>query len=327
MSGVPVPWVRRYAERPGATRIVLCFPHAGGAASSFRGWAAHLPPDTEQWVVQYPGREDRIAHPVVDTMPGLVDAIMAHVAPALALPVVLFGHSMGASVAHEVALRLAAERPGLLSRLVVSARPGPAEQRPRDEPVHLRDDAGLLAELTRLGGTAAAAFADPALAELLLPPIRNDFRLIETYRAGAGVLDVEVVAIVGADDPSMPAESADAWAAATTGPFTRHTHPGGHFYLHDHLPEVIAQALPEGKPVAETTPAELTIEGLRAAVAEVLSIPRDDVADDASLFELGLDSMRMMMLSVRWQALGVEVPFADLAEHPTIADWAKLLNR
>ncbi|WP_197523447.1 thioesterase II family protein [Actinokineospora pegani] len=246
MNGVPAPWVRRYTRQPGASRVVLCFPHAGGAASSFRGWADHLPPDTEQWVVQYPGREDRIAHPVIDAMDPLVDAVVTEVVPALAATgarVVLFGHSMGASVAHEVALRAAAERPGLVQRLVVSGRPGPATQRAKHEPVHLRDTAGLLDALAWLGGTVPEALANPQLAELLLPVIRNDFQLIERYRASRGVLDIDVVAITGDDDPSMPAEAADDWRAATTGAFTRHTHPGGHFYLYDNLPEVVAETL------------------------------------------------------------------------------------
>ncbi|PWW65816.1 alpha/beta fold hydrolase [Actinokineospora spheciospongiae] len=323
---IPTPWVRCFAQRPGAARTLLCFPHAGGAASSYRGWTAHLPEDVEQWVVQYPGREDRIAHAVVDEMDALVDAVVAAVEPALGdRPVVVFGHSMGASVAHEVVLRLAELRPGLVRRLVVSGRPGPADQKPREEFVHLRDDAGVTAELTALGGTAAEAFADPQLAAMLLPVIRNDFALIERYRPGGAVLDLEVVAITGDADPSMAAETVDSWAAATTGPFTRHVHPGGHFYLYDHLPAVVEAALAPERGAGVSSDA-FSVEGLRASVAEVLGVPVEEVGADTGLFELGLDSMRMMMLSVRWQALGVEAPFADLAENPTVRAWSRLLS-
>ncbi|SDD25426.1 alpha/beta fold hydrolase [Actinokineospora iranica] len=316
---VPTPWVRCFRRRPAASTILLCFPHAGGAASAYRDWPAHLPADVELWAVQYPGREDRIAEPLIDTMAELVDAVVKAVEPALDRPVVVFGHSMGASVAHEFTLRL---RPGVARRLVVSARPGPADQRPRADLVHLRDEAGVRAELDLLGGGGAAAMADPQLRDLLLPMIGNDFALIERYRPGPAVLGVDVLAHVGADDPSMPPESADSWAAATTGSFTRHTHPGGHFYLADRLADVIATlggSTPEVNHMSEA----FTVEGLREAVAEVLGVSPDP---DANLFELGLDSMRMMMLSVRWQAHGVEVPFADLAEQPTLSAWSKLLT-
>ncbi|GGK04482.1 hypothetical protein GCM10010123_38030 [Pilimelia anulata] len=322
------PWLRRYGGRPDARRLLLCFPHAGGAASAYRGWAAHLPPDVELWAAQYPGRENRIAEPLVDTMDALVDALVAAVEPALDRPVLIFGHSMGGSVAHEVAIRLAALRPGLVRRLVISARPAPAAWTPRADPVHRRDDDGVVAEVRALGGSADA-LADPQLRALLLPMIRNDFRLIETYRPNPAVLDVELVVLAGTDDVSLPVADTAGWSAATTGRFARHVLAGDHFYLHDHLPEVIARvtAPAETRSPHPMTDDPFTVDRLRGTIAEVLELPVADVTPDASLFELGLDSMKMMMLSVRWQAHGVEIPFGDLAEHPTVEAWSALLGK
>ncbi|MFC4565275.1 alpha/beta fold hydrolase [Nocardiopsis mangrovi] len=351
-AGVPVPWVRRFAPpRHGGgrgagrgappARTLLCFPHAGGAASAYGEWAALVPEGVEVWAVQYPGREDRIGAPLIDGMAALVAAVAAAVGPAPAGPVTVFGHSMGASVAHEFTLALARTRPGLVDRLVVSARPGPAAQAPVADPVHLRDDAGVRDALKVLGGGGGDALADPQMAALLMPVIRNDFRLIERYRPGAGLLDVDVVALAGDADPAMPAGLIDAWGAATTGAFTSLVLPGGHFYLNDHLPAVIdaaftptrceEQQMSSQDQAAEQAQAAAAaeavgVDGLRAAIAEVLGVEPAEVAPDASLFELGLNSMSMMSLSVRWQALGIEAPFGELAERPTIAAWSELLT-
>jgi pyochelin biosynthetic protein PchC len=344
------PWLRRLDARPGAGRILLCFPHAGGAASTYRGWPALVPDDVEPYAVQYPGRETRMREPLIDDMETLVKEALAAIEPELDRPVTVFGHSMGASVAHEFTLGLARLRPGLVERLVVSARPGPFAQRAPARPVHRRDEAGVRSALAALGGGGGEVLDHPELRELLMPMIRNDFRLIECYRPGDGVLDVDVTAFAGDADPSMRAELIEAWEAATTGRFTARVLPGGHFYLHDHLPEVVAETTRPVEPAEPTESAEparstgptpvkehpmadsdeitaaLSVEGLRASIAEVLGVEADQVTPEAGLFELGLDSMRMMQLSVRWQALGLEVPFADLAEQPTVEAWSKLLT-
>ncbi|MFC3998914.1 thioesterase domain-containing protein [Nocardiopsis sediminis] len=352
MSGarVPAPWVRRFAAPHSGTqdghaaapaRTLLCFPHAGGAASAYRGWAALVPEGVEVWAVQYPGREDRVGAPLIDDMAALAGAAVAAIGPALHPPVTVFGHSMGASVAHEFTLALERRRPGLADRLVVSGRPGPAAQAPPADPVHLRDDAGVRAALKVLGGGGLDALADPQLAALLMPVIRNDFRLIERYRPGTAPLGVDVVGVTGDADPSMPARLIDAWGWATTGAFTPIVLPGGHFYLNDHLPAVIDTALTptrhkeqqmsgqdpavDAAQAAEAAEA-VSVAGLRATIAEVLGVEPGEVDPDASLFELGLNSMSMMSLSVRWQALGVEAPFGELAERPTVAAWSELLT-
>jgi len=326
---IPRPWVRRLTDRPDAATLLLCFPHAGGAASAYRDWAAHVPADTELWAAPYPGREDRIASPLIDSMDWLVDAMVSAIEPALDRPVVVFGHSMGGSVAHEFTLRLAALRPGLVRRLVVSARPAPTAWAPCVDPVHELDDDGVVTEVAALGGPTDA-LADPQLRQLLLPMIRNDFRLIESYRPSEAVLDVDLVVLAGTRDSSLAVEHTAGWAEATTGPFARHIYEGDHFYLHDHLADVVSRVTSRAdttwSPPAMTD-APFTVDRLRASIAEVLGVPAVEVTPDASLFELGLDSMKMMMLSVQWQSHGVEIPFGELAERPTVEAWSTLLTK
>lgn len=321
-------WIRCYRHRPYATRRLICFPPAAGSASFYRPWADAVDPDVEVWAVQYPGREDRFAEPYIADMDPLADQIAAALAPLLDRPTVIFGHSMGAAAGYEVTRRLLDRDPEAVQRLVVSARPAPEHQRRRRTELYRAADDRVLAELQLLGGTDAQVLAHPELRALVLPTVRNDFRLIETYRpAPADPLPIPVVALAAEDDPRMTVDEAADWSAETVGDFRLAVFGGGHFYLVPHRAAVIAEAL--GTPIERERvvepPYDLTTDGLRAAVAELLGVEPGAVGDDDNLLELGVDSIKLMALASRWQRYGVEVPFADLAEQPTVAAWSKLL--
>lgn len=176
-------------------------------------------------------------------MAPLVDEFTAALSAALDRPTIIFGHSMGASLAYEVTRRLSRLRPGLVTRLFLSARVALAHQGVAEAPVHLLDDAGLLAEVLRLGGTPSEALAHPELRSLLLPIVRNDFQVVETYQPPLDQppLDVEIVAFAGATDPRAPVELVRDWASATRRGFRLRVFDGGHFYLVPHRAEVLAE--------------------------------------------------------------------------------------
>lgn len=238
----PGAWVRCPCSRPEAATRLICLPHAGGAASFFREWGAAVAGDVEVWAVQYPGRENRVGEACIDEMDVLVDAVLDGIDPLLdGRPVALFGHSMGASVAHELTHRLEVRQPGLVQRLFVSSRPGPRHQRAMATTVHLGDDDALTTELESLGGTTGAVLADPELRALLLPTIRSDYRLIERYTpTGGPPLETSVVALTGTDDDSLPVTDVRAWSEATRGQFRLRVFAGGHFYLVSERAAVLA---------------------------------------------------------------------------------------
>ncbi|MEU7133059.1 alpha/beta fold hydrolase [Streptomyces sp. NPDC046261] len=244
-------WFRTFTPRPAATTRLLCFPHAGGAASAFRGWAAGLPASVEVTAVQYPGRQDRYEEAPASDMTALVAAITGSIGPLLDRPVAFFGHSMGATVAYEVARALPRELRPALVHLFASARRAPDRCRPPGP--EFRGDEGVLRYVRDLGGTGAALLDHPELLAVALPALRADFALIDTYRHRPGApLMCPVTALVGSDDTYNTPADAQEWARFTTAGFGLHVLPGGHFYTEtatDELLEVVTGRLaPAGRP-------------------------------------------------------------------------------
>lgn len=223
-------WFRTFAPRPSAELRLICFPHAGGAASAYRGWAALLPSSIEVTAVQYPGRQDRIMTDPAPDMDTLVREIADEIRPLLDRPVAFFGHSMGGTVAYEVARALPAELRPALVHLFASARKAPDDCEPLA--AEFRGDEGILRYVTGLGGTAGKVIAHDELRDLALLVLRADFHLIDTYthRPGAPLL-CPVTAIAGSHDTACTPADAAAWARYTTGGFRLRELPGGHFYL------------------------------------------------------------------------------------------------
>ncbi|MCK2240470.1 MULTISPECIES: thioesterase II family protein [unclassified Crossiella] len=246
------PWVRCYQSRPQARLRLFCFPHAGGTASAYRLWPPLLPAGVEMLAVQYPGREERFSEPALTTMDELVTQLVAGLRAELDRPFVFFGHSMGASVAYETALALRAAGLPMPQRVVVSGKEAPEHAVPGE--VHLRDDEGLVRELTALGGTGSAVLEHPELRELLLPIVRADYRLIETYQpTAADALECPVTAFVGDSDPELTVDQARDWDKTTSGGFDLQVFPGDHFYLMDGRAQVVA-ALNRRLPLAPSRP-------------------------------------------------------------------------
>ncbi len=226
-------WIRRYHPAPDAPVRLLCLPHAGGSASYYFPFSRALSPAVDVLSVQYPGRQDRMDEPLIDSLPDLADALVDEVLRWTDRPLAIFGHSMGATVAYELALRL--ERSGTVPLAVfVSGRRAPS--RHRGDAVHLLDDRGVLAELRALSGTDAEVFEDEDLLSMVLPAIRNDYRAAESYRHVPGSrLAAPVRAHIGTEDPKATVDEVRSWAEHTDGGFELRTHPGGHFYLNDRI--------------------------------------------------------------------------------------------
>ncbi|KDN75930.1 thioesterase [Streptomyces olindensis] len=213
--------------------FLACLPFAGSGAGFFREWKKLDISELTVFPVQLPGREERFLD---DPYTDVAEAV-AELAPQIAsgagegTDIALFGHSLGAVLAYEIAREL--ERTGhRLRHLYVSGSPGPHNG--RTERATGLPDEEFLAGVQRFAGYRHAAFDDPELVEVLLPVLRADVEMHENYRASSTEpLSVPITALRGEDDELVSREQAGQWSAVTRGPFAYQELPGGHMYLVD----------------------------------------------------------------------------------------------
>ncbi|GHJ55041.1 hypothetical protein Nm8I071_43480 [Nonomuraea sp. TT08I-71] len=270
-------WFVSVGSRPQAPVRLFCLPYAGAGASAFRRWQEAIGPDVEVLPVQLPGRENRINEDPRFDVAEVAEAIAARADR----PYVLYGHSMGGRLGFEVVRELRRTGGPLPLRLYVGGARAPHVTAPGlFDGLSRADDEELLRRLADGGGLPAELFAHPELVELLLPLLRADFGRVDGYRYVPGEpLPVPIVAFSGRDDRAVTREQNAAWAEHTAAGFTLHELAGGHFFLHDQLPELLAliradltgaaQTTRTGVPAAGTDPVRAAGRGIAGGVHRV----------------------------------------------------------
>jgi medium-chain acyl-[acyl-carrier-protein] hydrolase len=163
-------------------------------------------------------------------MEPLVSSLRDALAPALRPPFAFFGHSMGALVAFELTRALRRAALPLPASLVVAARPAPHVPE-TSEPIHLLPEPAFLAEIRRFTGTLAEVVTHRELMRLMVPLLRADFSVCETYRYVAEPpLECPISALAASSDDAVPVEQVAAWSTHTTSDFRLHVIEGGHFF-------------------------------------------------------------------------------------------------
>lgn len=213
-------WIKRFGRRTSEADLrLLCFHHAGGSASLYRGWPAALPPHVEPAAVQLPGRADRFREPSHERMDELMEELVTAVEPMLDRPFACYGFSMGARVAWALAHELRERGMPQPCKLFVASCAAPAlddghfdwEDRPD----------GLEGYVREIGGTPDEVLAEPALLAALLPTLHSDLTVLSThtYRPDTP-LDMPIHAFAGIDDIAASPERMRDWATETSAAFT-----------------------------------------------------------------------------------------------------------
>jgi medium-chain acyl-[acyl-carrier-protein] hydrolase len=207
----------------------VCLPYAGGSASAFRGWGELLPEAIELCAVQLPGRENRIGELPFSRLDELVPVLArALQEEGLDIPFALFGHSMGALIGFELARHLGTTAQREPCRLIVSGCNAPGLLDPNSH-LHELDDAELLRELVRLDRVAPVVLENEELSRLVLPMLRADCGIVETYRyEPSEPLRCDVSVYGGEADDLTTAAGLAAWRDHTAGDFVVQMFPGDH---------------------------------------------------------------------------------------------------
>lgn len=243
-DSVWLPFHRTTIIPPDSTRL-LCLPFAGGGASSYASWLSQTGTDVIALPIQLPGREHRHSDQPFRDMSSLIGALMRYVVEPLGGRIAIFGHSMGALIGTELAIRMTAE--GMSpEHLFVSGFPPP--HHPRDmTSLHTLPRDAMFQALARLDGLRPEVLASSELLDMLEPRLRADLELEEKHAVTPRPsLRCGVTVFAASGDPLCDAPAQQAWSKATSGPCSIHVIRGNHFAIFDDLDatfDVIARTL------------------------------------------------------------------------------------
>jgi medium-chain acyl-[acyl-carrier-protein] hydrolase len=210
---------------------LFCFPFAGAGASIYSNWHRYLPKNFEVCPIQLPGREERLSEkPIVDIM-SMVAELGEILKPYLAQPFALFGHSMGALICFELTRHLRKLKLPMPESLFISGRPAPQLQQTKPLTYNL-PDLEFIEELRKIQGTPEPVLQNNELMELLIPLLRADFELCQTYQyIHEPPLNCPFFIFGGFADSYVSQESLVYWQDQTTYPIQLKMFEGDHFFI------------------------------------------------------------------------------------------------
>lgn len=244
------PWLPNLKPDSKAKLRLFCIPYAGGSTSIFRTWATHLPETIELCPIQLPGRGTRINEVPFKYLPNLIDAIVRAITPYLDTPFVFFGHSLGGLIAFEICHQLRIERSPLPKHLIISGCAAP-NLRIKRSTLSTLPKLAFIDELSLLNGTPKELLINDEMMDLMLPTLRADFSLYESYSyKQRALLECPLTVFGGINDQAINLQQLDAWRDETQNDFSIYQLPGDHFFLHTKEAELLTLILQQLSPLS-----------------------------------------------------------------------------
>jgi medium-chain acyl-[acyl-carrier-protein] hydrolase len=232
-------WFERVSHTSVPSFRLFCLPYAGGSPDVYRSWRKWLAPQLDICLVHLPGHGRNLGQQGFRRLVPLVQELADRMDCGTDLPFAIYGHSMGALIAFELASELLRRGCKMPQLLLVSGRRAPHCPSVYRQTFDLPDEE-FLSELRRLNGTPAEVLDNPELIKLFIDVIRDDFELVDTYEYQPGErLPCPICVYGGIDDEDVSIESNEAWQEHTSVSCKVRMFQGDHFFIRKPSPTFI----------------------------------------------------------------------------------------
>ena len=219
---------------------LLCLPYSGASAMVYSRWRRKLPAWLHVQPVELPGRGARFAEPLHTDIRALAIQLAKELRLSLQAPYAVFGHSMGALLACELAHALRSLGCPEPVALFASGTAAPTMRAEYDRDLAVpKTDPQLIQQLRTLNGTSEEILANEELMNMTLPILRADFLLCGGFRPVERPLLNCPVHVLGGKTDKATTEQLIGWSRETRGSFSLDMLAGGHFFIHEQEAKVL----------------------------------------------------------------------------------------
>ncbi|MEC5160920.1 MULTISPECIES: thioesterase II family protein [unclassified Janthinobacterium] len=231
-------WLGR-ATGPRRKFRLFCFAYAGGSSSIFSRWQDMVSPEIEICAIRLPGRGARFNEKPIRSFPQLIEVLAYVIKDNSDLPFAFFGHSLGGLIAFELARHCLRNSIPPPTMLFLSASSAPQLLDLKEKFSDLADDE-LIEKLKAYNGTPIEILQNRELIGLFLPPIRDDFSLLESFQYKPfDNFDIPITVLAGKLDKEVSPEKIFGWAEETAAACNFNWFEGDHFFINTESEKVL----------------------------------------------------------------------------------------
>lgn len=232
-------WFSTFHKQANPEIQLFCFPYAGGNASTFAGWHSALPKHVAVLGLQTPGRASRLMEDPIDNMEELSSIVAEKMGSLINRRYVMLGHSLGARLAYEVTLKLTDKGVPAPAAFIASGSPAPSVER-SEAPIFHLSEPEFIEAIRQMGGTPEEVFQHAELREIILPALRADFKIVDTYKGSQLKINTCAHIFYGLNDHTVSIEDAKSWKQHFTNDCIFHPIDGDHFFIDNQKKQVLS---------------------------------------------------------------------------------------
>ena len=210
---------------------LFCFPYAGGSCAIYHEWVDLFTQNNiEVSIIQLPGRGSRFHETAHDSMEAVTRELLLYADHFTDVPYFMFGHSLGSYIAFDLCCSLKSMALELPLTLFASGSAAPHVKKKSKKTFDLPNQE-FIQQLLKLGGTPSEVLENEELLKLLLPTLRADFKIAETYNSKPVEMPFPIEIMCSHEDTRISVEQASAWQNLTALPQDIQYFPRGHFFI------------------------------------------------------------------------------------------------
>lgn len=219
---------------------LFCLPYAGGSSVAYYKWKHLLKHDIKLEPVELKGRGSRYNEELYSDFEEAVNDIYMNIKDKIIEDeYAIFGHSMGSLLAFELCHKIIENNGKIPKHIFFSGYKAPHCQR-KKRILHKLPDAEFMNEVIKLGGTPIEVIENKELYNLVIPILRSDFKMLETYKyiERNKAIECDITILNGRED-KLTSDELNEWKRHSSKNTNIITFEGDHFFINKNVNKII----------------------------------------------------------------------------------------